>query len=139
MKNEFQEYIDFVNSLKGRFKLKYYSSKGILAFQERQKSTSKIEAMILGSSDYVVTCSLFDDLSFGIGFDVRGKLCEADDAEVERVLELARHGKTFGEADVEKAAKERVEDDVYFLRDTEGKIYRLGLKLPNPSAVFETF
>ena len=137
---EAAKYVKLVDSMRGRYRLNFSKEKQKFAFQRREGDSSKVEGMILGCSDYLVSWSLFGDIlddGFGGGFDVHGRLCDADEQEFQSVLRLARECSVSGDERTERQWMREVNRDIYFLRDAEKKIYRAGLVLPKPVSRME--
>ena len=86
--------------------------------------------MFLGVEDYIITDNMFGDGSFGVGFDVDGRLFEADAREMARVLRLVRTGKYFGNSVQERMAMGDARKDVFDLRTIERALYNAGFVLP---------
>tara|TARA_Y100000310_G_scaffold111916_1_gene110341 strand:- start:27445 stop:27876 length:432 start_codon:yes stop_codon:yes gene_type:complete len=137
---ETAKYIEMIDSMKGKYRLGFSQEKQKFAFQQKERGSSKIEGMILGGSDYMVSWSLFGDIlgdGIGGGFDIQGRLYDINEQEFQKVLGLARTCSVCGDKKTESRWMKEIDSDVGFLRDAEKTIYDAGLVLPAPVSRME--
>lgn len=132
-----EKYSETVDQFGSKFRFDYNGSAGRVALALREGEYSKIGAMILGSSDFISITTL--DAVLGSGFGIKGRLCDANDEEVRRVVEIVRTGGYISDRRIEKKNMEDAEEDVYYLMDIEKGLYLSGLVLPVPQHVIRPF
>lgn len=134
---EIDRYNILIGSENARYKLQTVDGRVVLGI--KKGLDTKVGMLVMGKElDFL---AMGDDLTglFGTGFNVNGRLCEADEEELKRVIELAKRGIFYGNAEKEKRAAVTVERDVLSLRDLERGLYGAGFELPENQAVLELF
>ena len=125
-----RRYREIAASFNSKFRFDYSPKRGRAALLLLPRRISKIDGMMLDVEDYIITCNMFGDGSFGVGFDVDGRLFEADARELGRVIHLARTGKYLGSQREERVAMGDARRDVFDLRNIERALYSAGFVLP---------
>ena len=138
MTTQNEDYIKIANSIVTKFRLVYDQERRRFYFQINEGEVSKIDGMLLGNFDYIVTGSFFGDMTSGSGLALDKRLCDYDEGELKKIIDLVKRGKFFT-GDFEQRAMRDAKNDVNSLREAERALYENGFRLPESKSHLELF